>query len=84
MVCRFAGESACFVCGHPYQGQQRHLVMDVSTGDFAVYVDSACFERVREIRRSADVSMFEAMLMLSEKLSESLFGSKKSMVGGAW
>lgn len=76
-MCQFDGERACFVCGRPYESAaEMRLIADERVGR-GMYVDVACFEQIRAIRRSAGGSMFEAMLALSERIAAAVFGSRK-------
>lgn len=76
-MCQLEGERACFVCGRPYEvSEERRLIADENLG-CGMFVDVACYEQIRAIRRSVGGSMFESMLALSERISAAVFGTRK-------
>lgn len=68
----------CFCCGRNFWvGEQKYPIADLNVQGRVVFVDQPCYEKVRSIRRHEGGAMWEAMLALTESLSQRLLGYSK-------
>lgn len=69
------GQQDCFMCHQEYAGASDRRLIERSVGEY-VYLNVACYEKVRQLAHQHRVSLAEGLELFSARLAAALLGAR--------
>lgn len=69
------GQHDCFMCHQEYMGASDRRLIERSAGEY-VYLNVACYEKVRQLAHQHRVSLSEGLELYSVQLAAALLGAR--------
>lgn len=69
------GVHTCYVCGAAYLNQLDQRCVFSDDGTKAFFVNNACYQKVRALRRARSTTFYQGLVALCQQLEQSLLGT---------